>query len=74
MGTGSIQADEMQADDVNCTLLGTGYIGCEPVKSLNVKGVNGKVYYRGTPAKIKNHSLGVKLIPLDENSAPIEEK
>jgi len=74
VGTGSIQADELRTDDVNCTLLGTGYIGCEPIKSLNVKGINGKVYYRGTPEKIKNHSLGVKLIPIDENSAPIEEK
>ncbi len=73
VGTGSIQADELLVDELKCVLLGTGYIGCAPIKSLNVKGVNGKVYYRGIPESVKNHSLGVKLIQLDDNSATIEQ-
>ncbi len=74
VGTGSIQADELAAEEVKCTLLGTGYVGCAPSKALNVKGVNGKVYYTGTPETIKNRSWGVKLISLDENQEAHEGK
>lgn len=74
VGTGSIQADELASNEVNCMLLGTGYIGCAPENTLHVKGVNGKVYYTGAPQNIKNRSWGVKLIPLDENSAETDEK
>lgn len=69
VGSGSIQADEMPAQEIDCSLLGTGYIGCAPVKSLNVKGMNGKVYHKGQPESIKNRALGVKVIPIDDNAA-----
>lgn len=67
VGTGSIQADELKADEVKCSLLGTGFIGCYPVNFLNVVGASGKVYHKGNP-KIKNRSIGVKIIAIDENS------
>lgn len=60
-GSGVIQADEMQANTVKCTLAGTGSIGCWPSGKLTIIGAaSGKVHYRGTPTEIKNHSIGVK--------------
>ncbi len=67
VGTGSIQADDLEADEVKCSLLGTGFIGCYPVSSLNVIGASGKVYHKGNPT-IKNRSLGIKIIAIDEDS------
>lgn len=67
VGTGSIQADELKADEIKCSVLGTGFIGCEPVTTLNVVGASGKIYYKGNPT-IKNRSIGVKVIAIDENS------
>ena len=65
VGTGSIQADELDADDIKCSLLGTGYIECNPLKTLNVVGASsGKVYHKGSP-KIKSRAIGVKVIPID---------
>lgn len=65
-GTGTIQADELKSDNTNCRMLGTGTIGCNTNKTLNVSGASsGKVYYKGTPQKIKNRSIGIKIIPLD---------
>ncbi len=72
VGTGSIQADELDADWIKCSLLGTGFIGCSPRSALNIVGASsGKVYYKGTP-KITNRSIGVKIVPLDENSVVTE--
>lgn len=60
-GSGVIQADEMKANNVKCTLAGTGSIGCWVSDKLTIIGAgSGKVYYRGTPKEIKNHSIGVK--------------
>jgi hypothetical protein len=69
MGTGEVQADKLEATDVNCSLTGTGAIGCFVNGGvLSVKGLGtGKIYYRGTPSKIKKFKLGsIKTIPLDE--------
>lgn len=74
VGTGSIQADEMPADEIKCSLLGTGYIGCYPIETLSVKGVNGKVYYKGEPKSIKNHAIGIKTIPIDEKQPETDKK
>lgn len=64
-GTGTIQADELKAVNIKCSLWGTGSIGCAPSETLSVMGAgSGTVYYRGKPS-IKNRSLGVKLSPLD---------
>lgn len=65
-GTGTIQADELVAGDTNCRMYGTGTIGCQALQSLSVSGMaSGKVYYKGNPQQIKTRSVGVKLIPLD---------
>lgn len=49
-GTGLIQADLLQADNVKCYTLGTGSIGCNPEKTLDVRGVGTtKIYYKGNP-------------------------
>ena len=64
-GTGSIQADELKASTVKCSVWGTGTIGCWPQENLSVMGAgSGTVYYRGKPS-IKNRSLGVKLSALE---------
>lgn len=65
-GTGTIQADELVSNETKCVMLGTGTIGCQALTSLNVVGASsGKVYYKGNPEQIKKRSVGVKIIPLD---------
>lgn len=67
VGTGSIQAEDLTAQKVKCTLLGTGFIGCNATDELNVVGAtSGRIFYKGDPT-IKNRSLGIKLIPLDDD-------
>lgn len=67
VGTGSIQADKLNATDVKCILVGTGTVGCSVKQNLTVIGTgSGKVYHKGTPEKVTNRSLGVKIIALDE--------
>lgn len=69
-GTGEIRANDLQADNVNCTIMGTGSIYTWPSNLLKVKGVGStKIYYRGTPAEIKKVGGG-KLIPLEQPAAP----
>lgn len=58
VGTGIIQADKLEATDVNCSILGSGDIGCNPKESLSVKGIGStKIYYKGEP-KIKKSGGG----------------
>lgn len=65
-GTGTVQADNLEAQEVNAQFFGTGTTGCWPVESLKIKGVmKGKLYFRGTPKKIKNYSMGVLIYHLD---------
>lgn len=69
IGTGSIQADDVTSVEVKCSMLGTGYVQCTATDQLTVSGASsGKVYYRGTP-KVKNRSIGVKVLPIEENQA-----
>lgn len=66
MGTGVIQADELDAVDVSVKAGGTGSIGVWAEKSLSVSGVGStKVYYKGNP-EIKNRTVGVKTLPLEQ--------
>lgn len=65
-GPGSIQADQLTADNVNATLTGTGSIGCNPTTELTVKGTGpGTVYHTGEP-EIKNRSIGCKIKKIGE--------
>ena len=50
VGAGLITADQLQADNVKCRILGTGSIGCWPIEKLNVTGLGStKIYYKGRP-------------------------
>lgn len=65
-GTGHIQADGLVAEEVNCRLAGTGSIGCNPAKNLNIMGIgSGTVFYKGNP-QIKKRALGVKVEAIAE--------
>lgn len=49
-GTGTIQADNLRADNVKCNVLGTGSIGCDASETLDVRGLGTtKIYYKGDP-------------------------
>ncbi len=63
-GTGTIQADGLEAVAVSCRAAGTGSIGCYATKELKVKGLGStSIFYRGNP-KIKKTAIGVKIQPL----------
>ena len=64
-GAGSIQADNLQANNASCRFFGTGTTGVWATDVLSVKGVSGKLYYRDKPEKILNFSLGVKIYTLE---------
>lgn len=59
-GTGLIDAEWLDSNKANCTILGTGSIRCNiPDGPLKIKGSGtGKVYYRGTPSEIKSYQIG----------------
>lgn len=64
-GTGTIQADRLRCQQATCKILGSGSIGVNASKSLQVRGLGStKVYYLGNP-KIK-HSGGGKLIKMND--------
>lgn len=50
VGAGLISADQLQAENVKCRILGTGSIGCWPIDNLNITGLGTtKIYYKGNP-------------------------
>lgn len=68
LGAGVIQADNLQANVVKCSCLGTGTIGCTPIDNLDVRGIGTtKIYYRGNPT-IKKMG-GARLFPLAEETS-----
>ncbi len=67
VGTGPIEAGGLKARKVKVILLGTGDVDCTATEELSVYGAgSGKVYYSGSPEKVKNRSLGVKAFPVDK--------
>ncbi len=63
-GTGAVEAGGLEGLKVKVNMLGTGSVDCNAAEELTVTGAGGKVYYRGAP-KIKNRTVGVKIIPMD---------
>ena len=50
VGAGLISADRLEAENVKCSILGTGSIGCWPIDNLSIKGIGStKIYYKGHP-------------------------
>lgn len=69
LGTGTIDAGELKAQEINCSLIGTGTIYCHSTDGkLQVKGTGtGSVIYKGTPSEIKVKKLGpLKVVPYRE--------
>lgn len=67
VGTGTIEASGLKAEEAKCTVLGTGAIDCNASISLSINGAgSGKVYYGGSPEKITNRSIGVKAVSIDD--------
>lgn len=68
-GAGLIQADELVADDVKCSVMGTGSIGCRPLDNLDVRGIGTtKIYYYGNPTVKKMG--GARLEKMAEEQDP----
>lgn len=73
-GVGSVQADNLEADDVSCRFFGTGTTGVWAVDRLSIKGMfPGKLYYKGNPSKVRNYSMGVKIFRMDADGNITEE-
>lgn len=50
VGSGIISADRLEAQNVQCKILGSGTIGCWAVEKLTSKGIGStKIYYKGDP-------------------------
>lgn len=65
LGSGTIQADRLEAAEVECKIYGSGTIGCWAVNKLKSRGIaSTKIYYKGTPEISKKG--GGTLIPLEE--------
>lgn len=60
-GTGYINAGDLAAREVNCSLWGTGTVLCNPSGKLNIKGMSATVIYRGEP-EVKSRMWGGKVI------------
>ena len=64
-GAGKIHGDLLKCDEVKCKLMGTGTIGCYPVKKLDAIGVGtGKIYYRGEPDTIDKSTISTQVVQI----------
>lgn len=69
MSAGSIEAGSLEAAVVRCRMYGTGSIDCCPQEDLSVAGItSGTVYYKGSPAKIVNRSIGAHLVKIENGN------
>lgn len=73
LGTGTVQADMLKANEVKCRILGSGTIGCWPVENLSTSGIGStKIYYKGNPVSIKKKGGG-KLLRLESADAQLKD-
>ena len=71
-GAGLIQADGLVADDVKCSVMGTGSIGCRPLENLDVRGIGTtKIYYYGDPTIKKVGGARLEKMPEENDPAAI---
>lgn len=64
IGTGCINAEQLESNTALCSVLGTGSISCAPEELLKLRGLGSTtVYYKGNPRKITKAGLG-KIVPL----------
>ncbi|MBD5233301.1 MAG: hypothetical protein HDS65_03885 [Bacteroidales bacterium] len=69
VGSGPIDASDLAAEQIKCFLFGTGDVKCAPAETLKIFGAgSGSVFYKGTPEKVSNRSIGLKLQPILEAS------
>ena len=69
VGKGVIEARNLEAHSINCSIVGTGHIYCNSTGGpLVLKGTgSGKVHYKGTPSSIKLRQLGsLKALPITD--------
>lgn len=67
VGTGMIAADRLEAEKVQCKILGSGSIGCWPLDLLNIRGIGStKIYYKGEPVIKKVGGGKVFRLPDDD--------
>ena len=60
---GEIDADDLKAESVVAEASSSGDVSCYAVESLEASTSSaGKVYYKGNPKQIRNHSKGLKKI------------
>lgn len=64
-GTGTIEADGLTCEEASVRSAGTGTVGVNASRKLNVKGVSGTVYYLGAPEIKKTMAIGVKVEPME---------
>lgn len=67
IGTGRLDAGAVKAGKVSAFIMGSGPVEVWTDGQLTAKGIGpGRVLYVGEPSKIKNRSLGVRIVPLSE--------
>lgn len=67
IGTGRLDAGDVEAGKVSAFIMGSGPVEVFTDGELTAKGIGpGRVLYVGTPSKIRNRSLGVRIITLAE--------
>jgi len=65
VSAGAVEAGNLETVKASCKVFGSGAIDCNVSEELSAFGAgSGKIYYRGNP-KIKNRTVGIKLISVD---------
>lgn len=68
-GSSFLQADDLEAQQVKCSVTGNGTINCYAVDKLNVSGLgSGTVLYRGNPEVKKSALSRVKVQSIDTSN------
>lgn len=71
VGSGPIDAKDLEVPEISCFVFGSGDIEVKPSESLRVYGAgSGKVRYHGTP-KVKLRGIGVKAESINSDTAAL---